>query len=105
MPNPRIGRESHKGVEARAAKREARQRAFGAELRPLDCIENAMHNADVILRGSVNGDLDGSKAHAANGAISAFLKLMEHQISRAKVRELTERIEELEAQLHERGTA
>jgi hypothetical protein len=96
MTNRNIGKEAHKGAEARHNAREKRQREAATHLPPMEQTERRL---EVICNLAVSGVLPGSQASAAVRACEAFLKARQLDLDVRRIKDLEKMIGELEREL------
>ena len=104
MPgDPRIAQYAAAGGRAKAA----RKRLLAPldlvrverELPPMDTPENVRAGLQLVQRWAAAGLLAGTVAGACVRAAEAWLKLHEHELDRQRMRQLEQRVRELEAEL------
>jgi len=85
--------------DASAAKRAGDRADALADLPPLRTPEDALDRLDRIGRLALRGIVPGSGAHAAGQATRTWLEVQKAAATLTRVRQLTDRIEELEREL------
>lgn len=97
--NREIGAEGWKGGTATAANRVQAALAIAGDLPPLETPADARYRLDLVFRLGLAGTLAGSVAGAMVRSCEVWVRAFEVEVSAKRVRELDDRVLELEKEL------